>query len=277
MTVLPIILTSTGLTAASSPSPAAAPAGAYISADFCNTLCKLTCDVKMGTSCSNAETVQNEYLEACGQDCTNLVRLNNTGDLVVDGDIRGQNVGGTNSVFTGGLNYDTATLTLNNSGIVAAKGVEVTDGSYSLRLSKGQGFTNFTLKSSATSDTDTDLVLGNKDSTLNLLGNLNLVKDKDPSASAPSGELTVAGNITSKGIITGQTVNAEQDIVATRSVRSTATLFVGPEINNVTPNKWDPKTNGGTLVAGVLQISSKSDQAIQCKNGGYPCGKPTIL
>ena len=194
MTVLPIILTSTELTAASSPSPAAAPAGAYISADFCNTLCKLTCDVKMGTSCSNAETVQNEYLEACGQDCTNLVRLNNTGDLVVDGDIRGQNVGGTNSVFTGGLNYDTATLTLNNSGIVAAKGVQVTDGSYSLISSKGP-FTNFTLKSSATSD-DTDLVLGNKDNTLNLLGNLNLVKDKDPSASAPSGELTVAGTST---------------------------------------------------------------------------------
>ena len=112
--------------------------------------------------------------------------------IAASGDIVGQNVGGTNSVFTGGPNYDAATLTLNNSGIVAAKGVQVTDGSYSLISSKGP-FTNFTLKSSATSD-DTDLVLGNKDNTLNLLGSLNLVAT--PSASAPSGELTVAGTST---------------------------------------------------------------------------------
>ena len=243
MTVLPIILTSTGLTAASSPSPAAAPAGAYISADFCNTLCKLTCDVKMGTSCSNAETVQNEYLEACGQDCTNLVRLNNTGDLVVDGDIRGQNVGGTNSVFTGGLNYDTATLTLNNSGIVAAKGVQVTDGSYSLISSKGP-FTNFTLKSSATSD-DTDLVLGNKDNTLNLLGSLNLVA----TPSAPSGALTVASGITGQG---------------TLSVGSSST-FGGQMVSNATGGLV---MNAGSI--SVKRMTANGHVFLDVDSNGWP-------
>ena len=163
--------------------------------------------------------------------------------IAASGDIVGQNVGGTNSVFTGGPNYDAATLTLNNSGIVAAKGVEVTDGSYSLISSKGP-FTNFTLKSSATSD-DTDLVLGNKDNTLNLLGNLNLVA----TPSAPSGALTVASGITGQG---------------TLSVGSSST-FGGQMVSNATGGLV---MNAGSI--SVKRMTANGHVFLDVDSNGWP-------
>ena len=259
MTVLPIILAS----ASTPPKMLGAAAGTYSSGDFCDILCKLTCDVSMGTSCSNQETAQNVYLEACGQDCKNLLRTNNNGDLVVDGNITskgiitGQTVNSeqdivaarsvrsTSTLFVGGQNTTNA---WDPAAGVRANGVSVTDGTYSLHNTKGTGYQNFLLQSDP-AGYDTILTLG---------GGANTV--------------TVKGNISSTGSVSGKTINAAQDIVATGSVRSTSTLFVGSEDNNnKTPNQWNPSTNGGTLSAGVLQVNSNSDQAIQCANGSYPC------
>ena len=99
MTALPNILL------AATPGSAAAAAGAYSSADFCETLCKLTCDVSMDTSCSDAETSQNKYLEACRQDCKNIVRNGDNRDLTF----------GANTKLTV-HSVETDLLTVNNSG-----------------------------------------------------------------------------------------------------------------------------------------------------------------
>ena len=99
-------------------------------------------------------------------------------------------------------------------------------------------------KSSANNE-DTDLVLGNKDNTLNLLGSLNLVA----TPSAPSGALTVASGITGQG---------------TLSVGSSST-FGGQMVSNATGGLV---MNAGSI--SVKRMTANGHVFLDVDSNGWP-------
>ena len=130
---------------------------------------------------------------------------------------------------------------------IAARGVAVTDGTYSLHNTKGTGYQNFLLQSDA-NGYDTTLTLGGGANTLNVQGNIATI--------GTSGNMTAAGNV-----------------VATKSVRSTDTLMVGGNQSNT----WNPNGNitaTGTASTGALTVAGSISACNT--SGSITCTKGTI-
>ena len=130
---------------------------------------------------------------------------------------------------------------------IDARGVAVTDGTYSLHNTKGTGYQNFLLQSDA-NGYDTTLTLGGGANTLNVQGNIATI--------GTSGNMTAAGNV-----------------VATKSVRSTDTLMVGGNQSNT----WNPNGNitaTGTASTGALTVAGSISACNT--SGSITCTKGTI-